>query len=99
MVEQVLLHEAAVALGMVGGQTLVLVQIHGADPGEVDKPRLFTGDQLPVQGNRGGAGGQAQHAGGLGADQLLKTVSGQTGGVLRRPGLENVEVQHDLSPF
>ena len=99
VVEQVLLHETAVALRMVGGKSLVLVQIHGAHAGEVDAPRLLPGDQFPVQGDGSGAGGKTQHAGGFGAEQFLKTVRRQTSRLFGVFRLADVQMQHSFSPL
>ena len=68
MIEQVGAHEIGVALVVVLGKTHILVQIHGANLGEVQVARFVFGDQLLVGAHRAGAGGQAQHAVGLQVD-------------------------------
>ena len=99
VVKQILLHEVPVALGMVGGKALVLIQIHRPHAGKVQKARLLPRRQLAVQGNRGGAGGQAQHAGGLGGQDLLKLIRRQTAHLRGGLRLQYLQVQHDLPPF
>ena len=56
VVKQVFLHEAAVALRVVGRKTLVLVEVCGADARKVELACLFTRDQLTVERQRRRAG-------------------------------------------
>ena len=65
VVEQVVLHEVAVALVVSAGQALVLVQVHGGHAGKGNLPRLVTLHQALVGADGRGAGSQAQHALGL----------------------------------
>ena len=74
MVEEVVLHEVAVALVVVGGQALVLIQIYAADLLEAELALPVPVGQIPVGPHGGGTGSQPQHAGGivgdLGGDDL-----------------------------
>ena len=74
MVKQIFLHKPAVALRMVGGKALVLVQIGRAHTAEIDQTGLFAGDQLAVQRQRGRAGGKTDDAGRLGMDDGFKSL-------------------------
>ena len=65
MVEQVVPHEIGVALVVVPVQAHILVQVDGADLGEVQLARLTAADQLLIGPHGAGAGGQAQDAAGL----------------------------------
>ena len=65
MVEQVVPHEIGVALVVVPVQAHILVQVDGADLGEVQLARLTAADQLLIGPHRAGAGGQPQNAAGL----------------------------------
>ena len=65
MVKEVVLHEVAVALVVGGGQTRILVQVHGTDLAEIQVAGLIARDQLLVHPDGGGPGGETQHAVGL----------------------------------
>ena len=65
VVEQVGIHEVAIALVMGAGDAAVLIQVHGVHSGEVHLAGLVGFDELLVHGHRGTTGGQAQLAGGL----------------------------------
>ena len=96
MVEQVVVHEIAVALVVGHGQTDVLVQIHSADLGEVQFPGLILLHQLGVSSLRAAAGGKTQHAVGLQQD-----LSGdQVGCLLADIGIIFCRNDtHDADPF
>ena len=66
----------------------------GTDTGKVDAAGLFSLNQLPVQGQGSGAGGQTQQASGLGGNQSLELVSGQLGGFSCIFNLKNTNMQH-----
>ena len=70
VVEQVLLHEVAVALRMRRPQAHVFVEVERRDLREIEPLLPVQADQLAVQGQRRAAGRQAQHAIGLSADQV-----------------------------
>ena len=94
MIEQVLLHEVPVALGMVPGQALVLVQVGGTNPGKINLTGLAALHQLPVQGQGAGTGSQAQNTGGLGLDQGLEQVGSDLAHLLRVLDFDNSCVNH-----
>ena len=48
-----MIHEIKIALIILSGQSLVLVQIGRAHTAEIDQTGLFAGDQLAVQRQRG----------------------------------------------
>ena len=62
MVEQILPHEAAVALGMVPGQAAVFVQVDGDRLPEIQLALLIPLNQMAVGADGGGACCKAQHA-------------------------------------
>ena len=62
MVEQVLLHEADVALPLVGLHRPVLIQIEGDDVAERQPFALMQADQFAIDAGRRRAGSQPQHA-------------------------------------
>lgn len=62
MVKQIFLHEAAEALRMIRRKPLVFVKIDGAHARKIQNTLLFPPDQLPIKGERGGAGCKAQYA-------------------------------------
>ena len=68
MVKEVVTHEIGVALVVVGGETGVLVQVHGADGGEIQLAGMVPLDELLIGTHRGRTGGQTQHAVGLEGD-------------------------------
>ena len=49
VVKQVFLHEAAVALRVVGRETLVFIEIGRAHAGKINETCLLAGDEFPVQ--------------------------------------------------
>ena len=69
-----MVHKIPVALIIVAGEALVLVQIHRGNLGEVKAPLLIAVYQLFVGSLRSGACGQAQHTvrfyKDLGSDQI-----------------------------
>ena len=65
MVEQVALHKIAVALVVVGSQAHVLVQVDGAHVLKAEAALFIPVHQIAVGPLGGGAGGQAQQAGGI----------------------------------
>ena len=66
MIEQLGLHKAVIALLVLNRQSAVLIQVKGLRLGEIQHAGLAQANQFLIGGNRGGAGGQAQHGGGLG---------------------------------
>ena len=76
MIKQIALHEVAVALIVVGGQPFVLVQVDGADVLEAEDAGLAPVSQALVSADRGGAGGQAQHAGRIVGDLRCHNLGG-----------------------
>ena len=62
MVEQVLVHEITVALGVITVKAAILVQVIGAHLGEVNVAFLVPLDKLLVRANGSRAGGQAKNA-------------------------------------
>ena len=74
VIEQVLLHEVVVALGVIVGQATVLVQVVGAHLGEVQVAGLVGLDEVLIGANGRGAGGETQNAAGihddLGGDEI-----------------------------
>ena len=94
VVKQVFLHEAAVALRVVGRKTLVLVEVCGANARKVELASLFAGDQLAVQWQRGRAGGKAHDAGGLGVDDSLKFVGSRLSHFFGCFDFDDIQVQH-----
>jgi hypothetical protein len=62
VVEQVLVHEAPIAFGMLFGQAAVLVKVDGGDFGEVEVALVVPLHQLRIRAHRGAAGRQTQHA-------------------------------------
>ena len=65
MVEQIALHEIAVALVMRGGQPHILVQVDRQNVLKADKALLIPVYQITVGALGGGAGSQTQHASGV----------------------------------
>jgi hypothetical protein len=90
MLEQLLLHEAEIALAVVASQTVVLIEIEGDDILEAEALLAVEPYEFTIKGNRGAAGGQAQHrfaAGGVpGFDQFLD-LARQRGCGLRGGGV------------
>ena len=76
VVEQVVVHEIAIALVVTAVQTHVLVQVHAGDGGEVNLAGLVVGDQTLVGAHGGGAGRQTQHAVGFHQNLSGNQVSG-----------------------
>ena len=62
VVEQVLVHEITVALGVIAVETTILVQVIAAHLGEVNVALLVPLDKLLVGANGSRAGGQAKNA-------------------------------------
>ena len=63
MVEEMLVHEVAVALGVVRGQSDVFVEVEGMHIGKVDFTLLVPLDHLAVESLRGGSRGQPENLG------------------------------------
>ena len=61
MVEQVLVHEAPIAFGVLFGQSAVLVEVDGGHFGEVEVALVIPLHQLCVSAHRGASGRQTQH--------------------------------------
>ena len=61
MVEEVVMHEGVVALGMVLGDAHVFIHVEGDHILERDLPRLVHADEFPVGADGGRSGGKAQH--------------------------------------
>ena len=81
MVEQVIVHEVAIALVVVAGEAHILIQIDAVDAGEVQTLLMAAAAQLLIHAHGAGAGGKAQGAIGLGADDGLDDVCAQTAGL------------------
>ena len=80
VVEQVAVHEIAVALVVGGLQPDVLVQVHGADLAEVQPFLLAAAGKLLIHADGAGPGGQTQAAVRLLPDDLLDDI--RAGGAL-----------------
>ena len=78
VVEEVVLHEVAVALVVIARQALVLVQVHGTDVGKGQVALVVPLDQLLIGADGGGTGGQTQHAIGLDDDLRRDEIRGLT---------------------
>jgi hypothetical protein len=61
VVEELLVHEPPVALGVRARQAVVFVEIEGHDVFEAQLLLAVQPDELAVETHRGGAGGQAEH--------------------------------------
>ena len=61
MIEEVVVHEVAVALIMLPRQSLVFVQIHAENPREVQIPLLMPFDQLLIGTHGSRSCGKSQH--------------------------------------
>ena len=81
-IEQVAVHEAPVAFGMLLGQAAVLVQVDAGDLGEVQVALVVPLDQLFIGTHGGAAGGQAQHAVGFHDDLSRDDVGSLAGHVI-----------------
>ena len=99
MVEEVLLHEVAIALVMLGGQAAVLVQVERGDLLEADAVGLEVLHQVRVQPDRRGAGCQAQRGSRvhdqLRGDQISRATAHILVGLLD----EQLHVMPFLSPL
>ena len=84
VVEQVLLHEVAVALVMLRVEAAVLVQVEGGRVGEADPAFGAVLHEVGVQADGGRAGGQAQDAVGLRGKAARDHVGGLPAHVLVR---------------
>ena len=82
MVKQMVVHEIAIALIVIGGDGVVFIQIDGADSGEIQLAGLILLDQAGIHTLGGGAGGKTQHAVGLERD-LRRDDIGSLGGHFR----------------
>ena len=85
VVEEVVVHEVAVALVMGGLQAHVLVQVHAVDAGEVQALLPAAAGQLLIHAHGAGAGGQAQGAVGLVPDDGLDDLVGGHSALLDNP--------------
>ncbi len=70
MIEQVVVHEVAVALIVAAVKSHILIQVEAGSILEGDLPCLVEADQLGVEAERGGAGGAAQDGVGLALQQI-----------------------------
>ncbi len=61
MVEQILVHEAVVAFGVLDGQAHILVHVEGDDILERYGSGFYQANKFVVCFNRSGAGAEAQH--------------------------------------
>ena len=68
VLEEVHVHEVAIALLVVAGQAAVLVEVVGLDLGEVELAGLIGGNEVLVGADGRGARGKAEHAVGLEGD-------------------------------
>ena len=79
MVEEVVVHEVAVALRIVTGQTAILVEVIRTHLGEIEVARLVLGDKPFIGADRGGTRGKAEHAvrlkGDLGGDKIRRLTA------------------------
>src|SRR5690606_7115153 len=76
MAEQIVVHEAEVALGMAAGQAAIFVQVEGLYFPERNITGAVTLDKIVVGALRGAARGQAQGAVRLAADQVSDELTG-----------------------
>ena len=60
VLEEILPHEAVVAVEALGGHRVVLVEVEGHDLGEVESFLAMEPDQLPVDSDGGGTGREPQ---------------------------------------
>ena len=86
MVEERLLHPAAVAVRVVRRHREVFVEVEGDDAREVEARFLVQADQLAVQADRRRAGRQAEHGGPAGRVVLADQALDHQGDVPRRLG-------------
>ena len=86
MVEQVLLHEVAVALIVLGRKAAVLVQVERRDLSEAELARLEVSHEVGVQADGRRARGQAQHARRVGLHERGDAIGGAAAHVLRALG-------------
>ncbi len=70
VIEEVLLHEVAIAVRVGGTEAHVLVEVEGDDARKIEPFLAVHADQLGIRAQRRAAGGQSEHAGGLLADQF-----------------------------
>ena len=82
VIEEVLAHKVVIALGIVVRKTTILIQVIGADLGEVNVTLLVPSSELLVGANRGGAGGKTQHAIGLEDNLGRDDISGLAAHIL-----------------
>ena len=75
VLEQILLHEVAVALRMVLRQADVFIQVEGGDLGKVEPFFAMQANQFPIHAQGRSARGKSQHASGLPADQIRHETS------------------------
>jgi len=61
VIEQVALHECAIAARIAGGETKELVEVEGRGAAEIDAPGLVQPSERAIQRNRRPARWQAQH--------------------------------------
>ena len=77
VVKEIVIHEVAVTLLVSGGETEILVQVHGGDLGKAEVAVFAALDELLVCADGSGARGQAQHAVGF-DDDLSGDYVGRT---------------------
>ena len=81
MVEEIVVHEVAVALIVGGLQADILIQIDGMDLGEIQALFGAAARQLPVHADGAGAGGEAEGALRVLPDDGFDDVSGDGAGL------------------
>ena len=96
VVEQVGVHEVAVALVMGLGDAAVFVQVHRAHLGEIHLAGLVGLDELFVHGHGGAAGGKAQLAVGLFVHQLADHVGHIGAALIIALGHDDVHGKHSV---
>ncbi|MNN92937.1 hypothetical protein D3C81_2112950 [compost metagenome] len=69
MAEQMLIHEAAVALRMIHGQTYIFIQIKGGGFGETNDTFVVHFHQLGIYADRRASGSQTKYGFGIALQQ------------------------------
>ena len=94
VLEEILVHEVAVALGMVAGKALVLIQVGGTNAGEIQLAGFAAAHQLAVERQGGGAGGKAEEASGLFLQKGGIHVSGALANFLSGSAADDLHMVH-----
>jgi hypothetical protein len=76
VIEQLVVHEVTVALGVVGGKTAVFVKVDGNGLGKICLACFAIGGEIGIQSLGGGAGGKAEHGIILQRNDRLNDFSG-----------------------